>query len=86
VAAHEIGHLLLGANNHSRRGIMRPHWNRKDLEDAYFGRQGFTPQQTMRVEADVRARVEARVPVRPAAGAVALIACSGGPVGGLPSR
>ena len=49
VAAHEIGHLLLGANNHSRRGIMRPHWNRKDLEDAYFGRQGFTPQQTMRV-------------------------------------
>ena len=25
--AHEIGHLLLGANSHSLNGIMRGHWS-----------------------------------------------------------
>lgn len=29
--AHEIGHLLLGANAHSARGIMRALWQRGDL-------------------------------------------------------
>lgn len=24
--AHELGHLLLGTNNHSRHGLMRPQW------------------------------------------------------------
>ena len=27
VAAHEIGHLLLGANSHSLHGLMRPKWD-----------------------------------------------------------
>lgn len=27
VAAHEIGHLLLGVNSHSPRGLMRPGWD-----------------------------------------------------------
>ena len=29
-AAHEIGHLLLGAHSHCQQGIMRPHWGEKD--------------------------------------------------------
>jgi uncharacterized protein (DUF2062 family) len=30
-AAHELGHLLLGANAHSRRGLMKATWERTDL-------------------------------------------------------
>jgi hypothetical protein len=29
--AHEIGHLLLGTNRHSRHGLMRPSWTDDDL-------------------------------------------------------
>jgi hypothetical protein len=29
VAAHEIGHLLLGSNSHSASGLMRPSWDVK---------------------------------------------------------
>jgi hypothetical protein len=29
--AHEIGHLLLGAQAHTGAGIMKPRWNEKDL-------------------------------------------------------
>ena len=56
VIAHEMGHLLLGSNSHSRHGIMRPNWSRQDLEDAYFGRQCFTSRQAKRLHADVRVR------------------------------
>jgi hypothetical protein len=31
VLAHEIAHLLLGSNSHSRTGIMRARWQRGDL-------------------------------------------------------
>jgi hypothetical protein len=27
VAAHEVAHLLLGSNSHSRVGLMRPYWD-----------------------------------------------------------
>jgi len=37
VVAHEIAHLLLGTNAHSATGIMRPHWNDRDLADASKG-------------------------------------------------
>jgi hypothetical protein len=38
VAAHEIGHLLLGANSHSPHGLMRAGWDvtRVDLDDWLF--------------------------------------------------
>jgi hypothetical protein len=29
--AHEVGHLLLGTNEHSRYGLMRPRWNAAEL-------------------------------------------------------
>jgi Zn-dependent peptidase ImmA (M78 family) len=30
--AHEIGHLLLGDNAHTPRGVMKGNWDRKDYE------------------------------------------------------
>ncbi|MCP5112280.1 MAG: hypothetical protein GY953_15760 [bacterium] len=56
VLAHEMGHLLLGTQSHSKTGVMRPRWSRLDLENAYFGRQRFTPRQVKRLQANVRAR------------------------------
>lgn len=37
VAAHEIGHLLLGTNSHSAGGIMRAHWKMEELARANKG-------------------------------------------------
>jgi hypothetical protein len=34
VAAHEIGHLLLGTNSHAAKGIMRARWNAEELTEA----------------------------------------------------
>jgi hypothetical protein len=50
VVAHELGHLLLGRNAHSDTGIMRPHWNERDLAKAGKGELLFTraESQTMR--------------------------------------
>jgi hypothetical protein len=49
VAAHEIGHLLLGTNSHSHRGIMRAHWNMEELESANNGLLLFTKSQSHRM-------------------------------------
>lgn len=50
IVAHEIAHLLLGTNAHSATGIMRPHWNDRDLADAGKDELLFTRAQgrTMR--------------------------------------
>jgi hypothetical protein len=50
VVAHEIAHLLLGTNSHADTGIMRPHWNERDLVNASKGHLLFTQAQgqTMR--------------------------------------
>ena len=45
VMAHEVGHLLLGANAHSLRGIMCAHWDHEELERAGIGRLVFTRAQ-----------------------------------------
>jgi hypothetical protein len=45
VMAHEIAHLLLGVNSHSSSGIMRAHWNKRDLISAGRGALLFTPRQ-----------------------------------------
>jgi hypothetical protein len=41
VAAHEIGHLLLGSNRHAPHGLMRPSWNlaRRQRADWEFSRE-----------------------------------------------
>jgi len=49
VAAHEIGHLLLGSNSHSPWGIMRPHWNMEELARANKRWLLFTKSQSRRM-------------------------------------
>jgi len=49
VAAHEIGHLLLGNNSHSPWGIMRAHWNLGELARANKGLLLFTKSQSHRM-------------------------------------
>jgi hypothetical protein len=50
VLAHELGHLLLGSNAHSRDGIMQPHWTREQLRRVAMGQMRFSKEQaaTMR--------------------------------------
>ena len=48
--AHEIGHLLLGANSHSRTGIMRASWSGDDLSLAARAYLLFTPEQSRQMK------------------------------------
>jgi hypothetical protein len=45
VAAHEIGHLLLGTNSHAPQGIMRAVWGLDELMSASQGALLFSEQQ-----------------------------------------
>jgi hypothetical protein len=45
VSAHELGHLLLGSNSHSRIGIMEPRWGPEGLRNVGMGRLLFTSEQ-----------------------------------------
>jgi Zn-dependent protease with chaperone function len=53
VIAHEIGHLLLGSNRHSIKGIMRGRWEYSDIRLAIARSLFFTPEEAscMRDEA-----------------------------------
>lgn len=53
VLAHEIGHLLLGSNAHSRVGIMQPHWEEEQLHNIDKGRMVFTREQAAKLRARV---------------------------------
>jgi hypothetical protein len=54
VLAHEVGHLLLGTNAHSREGIMQAHWQAEQLDRIAKGQMRFTKEQSGKM----RARVE----------------------------
>ena len=54
VAAHEIGHLLLGTNSHASQGIMRAVWEHDELVTASRGALFFSEKQFKRM----RARLE----------------------------
>jgi hypothetical protein len=54
VAAHELGHLLLGFHSHSRWGIMEPVWREETLRQTGMGRLLFTTEQA----GLMRARIE----------------------------
>ena len=43
--AHELGHLLLGTDSHSPRGLMRADWRTKDLTGMAQGGLGFSEEQ-----------------------------------------
>ena len=50
--AHEIGHLLMGVNSHSREGIMSIPWDAHKLQQVNLGRLGFTPGQAATLKAE----------------------------------
>jgi hypothetical protein len=49
VAAHEIGHLLLGTNSHAPNGIMRAHWSEEELASVSRGRLFFSGRESQRM-------------------------------------
>lgn len=49
VAAHEIGHLLLGSHSHSATGIMSARWNKQELQRIDRGYLRFTSEQAARM-------------------------------------
>ncbi len=57
VIAHELGHLLLGSNGHSRTGIMEPRWEPKQVRQLMMGRLLFTPEQSKLMRAQARTRM-----------------------------
>ena len=58
VAAHELGHLLLGSHAHSPVGIMRPQLQDKDFWVPELGTTTFSHQQTQRIS-DRLVRIQA---------------------------
>jgi len=44
--AHEVGHLLLGTNNHGTAGIMRPIWTAKELQRRDASDWMFSPEES----------------------------------------
>jgi hypothetical protein len=54
--AHEIGHLLLPHDSHSKSGIMRAEWNQSDFRNAKSGGLLFTADQA----AQIRGRLVAK--------------------------
>ena len=53
VAAHEIGHLLLGLRSHSATGLMSPHWRDEELRCISMDRLSFTSEQASRMRARI---------------------------------
>lgn len=51
VAAHELGHLFLGLNAHSKVGIMAPVWKQQSLREVAMGTLGFTGDQSKLMKA-----------------------------------
>lgn len=58
--AHEIGHLLLGTNEHSNRGIMRARWRPQDLEGRDWKEFLFTAEQAKRLRRRIATRLESQ--------------------------
>lgn len=46
VAAHEVGHLLLGTNSHAASGIMRARWEREELGSINVGTLFFSEAES----------------------------------------
>jgi hypothetical protein len=59
VAAHEVGHLLLGRNSHSAAGIMHAHWSVQELVSAKQGGLVFSEQESLRMKARLEGALQA---------------------------
>jgi hypothetical protein len=56
VIAHEVGHLLLGANSHSATGIMRAFWQPEDFRRMATGYLLFNPEERDRMQTELQSR------------------------------
>jgi len=61
LAAHELGHLLLGARSHALHGIMHVPWRLKELETIAQGLMVFTLEEAEAMRSNIRARAAARL-------------------------
>ncbi len=61
IIAHEFGHLLLGINAHSNRGIMRARWAEKQLLAADRGELGFSSTERAKIHDSVALRHQAQI-------------------------
>lgn len=59
VAAHEIGHLLLGSNAHAATGLMAAQIQGRDFDRAAQGALHFSPDEAERMRAGARMRIYA---------------------------
>jgi hypothetical protein len=55
--AHELGHLLLGTNSHSDKGIMQPRWHPTQIQQLMMGALVFTTEQSKLVREQARIRM-----------------------------
>src|SRR5215475_11046913 len=55
IISHEIGHLLLGTDSHSRFGIMRARWESKELAQADRGHLFFSAAQSKAMQTRLNA-------------------------------
>lgn len=58
VMAHEIGHLLLGADSHTPTGIMRAEWNRRMVQKVLCNRARFSPAQAQAMHLEALKRLK----------------------------
>lgn len=56
VIAHELGHLLLGTNSHSKAGLMHIPWGKNEIQLAERGRLHFSLQESRSLRENVRNR------------------------------
>ena len=54
--AHEVGHLLLGPKSHSKKGIMKFPWGRRELQRAARAGLRFQPSEVERVRSELTRR------------------------------
>jgi len=55
--AHEIGHLLLGSNSHSKQGVMQAVWGERQIRQAVSGDLLFTSNQAQLIQTDAYRRM-----------------------------
>jgi len=55
--AHELGHVLLPAGSHEKRGLMRAEWDQNDLRDAAAGLLHFSRESAVMIVRAVKSGV-----------------------------
>jgi len=58
VAAHEVGHLLLGANSHAPTGVMGTHWASEGISIVELGQLFFSGEESERMRQRLSIRTE----------------------------